>query len=97
MVYVPGTDFVGLWRAVTGGSQKAEMPGLDFVISALDRCNLINVSISGTEPVTNQSTTMWFRPATPSYSAEGVLYLWNGAAYVTATPALFNDYLAAVG
>ncbi len=97
MVYVPGTDFVGLWRAVTGGSQKAEMPGLDFVIDALERSGLFNISISGTAPVANESTTMWFRPATPSYSAEGILYLWNGSAYVTATPALFNDYLAAVG
>ena len=97
MVYTPGTDFVGLWRAVTGGAQKAEMPGLDFMISALSRSGLINVSMSAVAPVANQSTTMWFRPATPTYSAEGILKLWNGSAYVTATPALFNDYLAAVG
>jgi hypothetical protein len=97
MTYTPSTDFVGLMRAVTGGVQKGEIPGLDFMISALSRSGLINVTISLTEPVANQSTTMWFVPATPSYSAEGALFLWNGAAYVAATPALFNDYLAAVG
>jgi len=97
MTYNPTTDFVGLWRAVTGGAQKAEMPGLDFVVDVLSRSGLFNITISGTEPASNQSTTMWFRPATPSYSAEGILYLWNGSAYVVATPALCNDYLAAVG
>jgi hypothetical protein len=97
MSYTRATDFVGLMRAVTGGVQKAEMPGLDFLISGLSASGLVNVSISATAPVANQATTMWFQPATPSYSAEGVLYLWNGAAYVAATPALFNDYLAAVG
>jgi hypothetical protein len=97
MAYDFSTDFVGLWRAVTGGAQKGEIPALDLIISALSRSGLINVSISETQPVVNQSTTMWFAPASPSYSAEGVLKLWNGSAYVTATPALFNDYLAAVG
>ncbi len=97
MTYNPATDFMGVWRAVTGGVQKGEVPLLDVVIAALDRCNLINVSFGATEPVANQSTTMWFVPATPSYTAEGTLYLWNGSAYVAATPALFNDYLAAVG
>ena len=97
MSYTPTTDFVALARAVTGGVQKAEMPGLDFIISALQRCGLIYCTISLTEPVANQSKTMWFVPATPSYSAEGTLKLWNGSAYVAATPELFNDYLAAVG
>lgn len=97
MSYTPSTDFVALARAVTGGIQKAEFPGLDLLVNILGRSGLINVSISATQPVANQATTMWFLPATPSYSAEGALYLWNGAAYVAATPALFNDYLAAVG
>ncbi len=97
MSYAPGTDFVGLWRNQSGGAVKGEMPGLDFVIDALYRSGLINVSISSTQPVANQATTMWYQPSNPSYSAEGILRLWNGAAYVTATPALFNDYLAAVG
>jgi hypothetical protein len=95
MVYTPGTDFVGLWRAVTGGAQKGEMPGLDFTVAALKRSGLLNVSISGTQPTSNQAKTAWFRPASPTFSAEGILYLWNGSAYVTATPALFLAYLNA--
>jgi hypothetical protein len=95
MSYNASTDFVGLWRAITGGAQKGEMPGLDFVIAALDRCNLLNVSISATQPVASQASTMWFVPATPSYTTEGALFLWNGSAYVAATPALFKAYLAA--
>jgi hypothetical protein len=97
MSYAPTTDFIALARAVTGGVQKAEIPGLDVIVDILRRSGLINVSVSATQPVANQATTMWFQPATPSYSAEGTLRLWNGAAYVAATPALFNDYLAAVG
>ncbi len=97
MSYTPSTDFIGLWRAITGGVQKGEMPGLDLIVDIIGRSGLVNVSISATAPVANQATTMWFLPATPSYSSEGALYLWNGAAYAAATPALFNDYLAAVG
>ncbi len=97
MSYNASTDFLGLFRAVTGGAQKGQMPGLDWLAAALERSGLVNISISATQPVANQSTTMWFAPATPSYTTEGTLYLWNGSAYVAATPALFNDYLAAVG
>lgn len=97
MSYTPTTDFIGLARAVTGGVQKGEIPGMDLVINILSRCGLFNITIAATQPVSNQAKTMWFLPATPSYSAEGTLYLWNGSAYVAATAELFNDYLAAVG
>jgi hypothetical protein len=99
MSYTPGTDFVALWRNQTGGAAKGEMPSLDFLISALDRAGLINVTFSDTQPTANQATTMWFRPAIPTYSGEGVLYLWNAStsAYLVATPTLFAKYLAAVG
>ena len=93
MSYNPPSDFVGLWRSVAGGVEKGEMPGLDFVIAALGRSGLIRVVTSDTQPVTNQSITAWFRPANPSFSAEGVLFLWNGSAYVVATPELFHDML----
>lgn len=95
MSYNPATDFVGLWRTVTGGVAKGEIPGLDFVVSALGRAGLITVSVSGTQPVANQATTAWFQPASPSYSAEGALYLWNAtaSAYQAATPALFRQFL----
>jgi hypothetical protein len=41
MVYNPATDFLGLWRASGGNVSKMEMPGLDFVISALARAGVI--------------------------------------------------------
>jgi hypothetical protein len=91
-MYVPSTDFVGLWRSqIGGGAKKAEMPGLDFVMAALDRAGIINIAVSGTAPTSNQSTTAWFRPASPSAMGEGFLYMWDGAAYVLATPALFSN------
>lgn len=97
MTYTPSTDFVGLWRAIAGGVEKAEIPGLDLVVAALGRAGLLSVTVSSTAPVANQSTTAWFQPASPSYSAEGALYLWNAtaSAYQAATPALFQDYLTA--
>jgi hypothetical protein len=99
MSFVPGTDFVGLWRNQTGGAAKMEMPSLDFMITALQRAGLVNVVFSDTQPIANQATTMWFRPAIPTYAGEGVLYLWNAptASYLIATPALFAKYIAAVG
>jgi hypothetical protein len=95
MSYNASTDYIGLWRAVTGGAQKGEMPGLDWLVSAMSRSGLFHITISATQPVSNQAATMWFAPATPSYSSEGTMYLWNGSAYVAATPALFKAYLAA--
>jgi hypothetical protein len=97
MSYNPSTDFVGLWRTVTGGVAKEEMPGLDFVVAALGRAGLVNVTVASIAPTSNQSTTAWFQPASPSYSAEGALWLWNSttSAYVAATPALFRQFLEA--
>lgn len=98
MSYTPGTDFVALWRNQTGGAAKAEMPTIDFLVSALQRAGLINVTFSDTQPIANQATTMWFRPAIPTYAGEGVLYLWNAAtaAYLIATPTLFAAYIKAL-
>jgi hypothetical protein len=95
MSYQPSTDFVGLWRAVPGGLEKGEMPGLDFTVMALARAGLVSVVVSSTPPTTNQASTAWFRPATPSYAAEGALYLWDSVllTYVPATPSLFATYL----
>jgi hypothetical protein len=98
MSYNPATDFVGLWRAIVGGVEKAEMPGLDFVVAALGRAGIVNVVFSSAPPTVNQASTAWFQTATPSYAAEGVLYLWDGTllTYVPATPALFAVYLTAI-
>jgi hypothetical protein len=97
MPYAAGTDFVGIWRAVTGGAKKGEMPSLDFMVAALQRAGILVVSIGGSQPTTNQPKTAWFRPATPSYSGEGVLYFWDttSSSYLPATPKLFLAYLNA--
>lgn len=91
MPYNPSSDFVGLWSAVSGGVQKAQMPGLDFVVQALGRAGLLRISTSATAPITNQLTTAWFRPTSPSFSGEGTLFLWDASLnmYVPATPELF--------
>lgn len=91
MVYNPATDFLGLWRNIAGQVSKLEMPGLDYAIAALARAGVITLSVSATAPVVSQSTTAWLQAAVPSYSAEGVLRLWDpvAAAYAAATPALF--------
>lgn len=95
MAYNPSTDFVGLWRAIAGGVEKAEMPGLDFVVLALGRAGLLTTVISDIAPTANQAATAWFNPANPSYAAEGALYLWDVriGAYAPATPELFLVYL----
>src|SRR5579859_148828 len=97
MSYNPVTDFVGLWRAVSGGVAKVELPGLDFVIAALGRSGAINISTSTTAPVTNQATTAWLQPAATSYAAEASFFLWNavGASYQPATTRLLMEMLAA--
>lgn len=97
MPYEPSTDFVGLWRAVLGGVEKSELPGLDFVVAALGRAGIIRVVFSEVAPTVNQSTTAWFRTAHPSYAAEGALYLWDQrlGTYVPATPELFLIYIMA--
>jgi|SRR5215471_464347 len=96
-MYTPSTDFVGLWRAISGGVQKVEMPGLDFVISGLGRAGIINLSTAGSAPTSNQSTTAWLQPAATSYAAEGVFQLWNAtaSAYQNATMRLLLEMLAA--
>jgi hypothetical protein len=97
MTYAPATDFIGLWRNIAGQVSKLEAPGLDIVVAALARAGLFTLSVSATAPVANQSTTAWLQAAVPSWSAEGVLQLWNPAlgAYAPATAALFLDLLQA--
>lgn len=94
MSYAPTTDFLALLRDLGSGMRTERMPGLDFVISALARAGFVTLSVSATAPVANQSTTAWFLPASPSWTGEGALYLWNAgaAAYQLATPALWQAY-----
>lgn len=97
MVYNPATDFLALWRSTGPNVVKLEIPGLDFVLTALARAGAINLTVSGTAPVANQATTAWLRAAAPSYSAEGAFFLWDKVttAYLAATPRLFLQFLEA--
>lgn len=97
MPYNPATDFLGLWRNNGADVSKLEMPGLDYVVAALDRAGVLNLDVSATPPVANQDVTAWLQTAVPSSSGEGTLYLWNAAAsaYEPATPALFLRMLEA--
>lgn len=100
MGYTPATDFLALLRNTGGGVRTEQMPGLDWVVAALARAGFITLAVSATAPVTSQATTAWFQPASPSWSAEGILYLWNAqavpAAYQPATPALWAAYFVPV-
>lgn len=97
MTYNPATDFLAVWRNIAGTVTKLEMPGLDYVVAALARAGIITLSVSATAPVVSQPTTAWLQAAAPSYSAEGVLHLWDpiATAYALATPALFFEMLQA--
>lgn len=99
MAYDPATDFLGLLRLTGGGVRSERMPGLDWLVSALNRMGLFAVSIGQTAPVANQATTVWIKPALPSWSAEGAVYLWSAVlgAYAPATPALWQAFLTPSG
>lgn len=98
MSYNHITDFIGLWRRITGGVEKAMMPGLDWWVAAMARAGLINVVVSGTPPTGNEDQTAWFKPANPTYQAEGELFLWDNEqqGYFPATPGLFFKMLERV-
>lgn len=98
MSYNPITDFLALLRTTAGGVRSERMPGLDFVVSALARAGMITLYVGQTEPVVNQAATAWFVPASPSWVAEGVLFLWNVDAgkYQVATPALWTAFFSFV-
>lgn len=99
MSYNPTTDFLGLLRLAPGGVEASRAPGLDIILSALARAGLFNLSVGQTAPTSNQAATAWLQPAQPSWTAEGVLWLWNASTsqYAPATPALFLDMLQASG
>lgn len=98
MAYSSLTDFIGLLRQTANGMRAVRMPGLDYVVEALQRAGMFQISVGQSQPVTNQSITVWFRPAVPSYVSEGVVFLWNPATveYEVATPALWNALFLAV-
>lgn len=96
MSYAPTTDFLALLRQAASGDSMARMPGLDYVLSALARTGLFALSVGQTAPLVNQASTIWLLPATPSWTAEGKVFLWNSGtpAYELATPALWSALLS---
>lgn len=91
MSYNPVIDFLALIRRTSNGARVAEIPGLDFTLAALARAGMFSLSVGQTEPASNQATTLWLRPASQSWTAEGTVFLWNPATleYEVATPALW--------
>lgn len=92
--YVPASDFLALLRTTPQGVALARAPGLDIVLAALARANMFRLYVGLSPPTTNQATTAWLQPAQPSWTAEGTFWLWNGTAYVTATPALWGKLIS---
>lgn len=99
MSYNPTIDFIGLIRTTAGGVRTEEMPGLDWLVSAMARAGLVALSVGQTAPVVNQATTFWFKPSLPSWLAEGTLYIWNpvDVQYEVATPALWKAFFGPAG
>lgn len=95
MSYNPLTDFLGLLRQASGAATLERMPGMDYVLAAMARAGMITLSVGQTAPTANQATTVWLQPALPSWTAEGIVFLWNPAtaAYELATPALWDIIL----
>jgi hypothetical protein len=96
--YNPITDFLGLLRQGSNAVSAARMPGMDFVLAALSRAGVINLWSGQEAPTTNQATTVWIMPALPSWTAEGVVFLFNSStgAYELATPALWSALLTTI-
>ena len=99
MSYSPITDFLGLLRSSPGGVSFERMPGLDYVVAAMARVGMFTLYVGQTAPTSNQPTTVWLLPSSPSWVAEGVVFLWNAStgAYAPATPALWIALLSVAG
>lgn len=97
MSYNPATDFLGLMRASNDGAEPSRMPGLDFIVAALSRAGLIALWTGQAAPQVNVTTTVWFKPANPSWTAEGATFLWDAetSEFAPANPRLWGSLLAA--
>lgn len=97
MAYSSTTDFIALLRQTSGGVRTERMPGLDYVVAAMARAGMFQLSVGQTAPTVNQPSTVWLQPSTPSWVAEGVVFLWNAVLgqYQAATPALWTALLTA--
>lgn len=96
MPYNPATDFIALLTQTAEGIALERMPGLDYVLAAMARAGMFQLSTGQTAPTVNQAGTAWLRTSAPSWVAEGVVFLWNSATqeYEAATPALWSALLS---
>ena len=96
MSYSPVTDFLALLRGTTDGAELARMPGLDYLLAGMQRAGLITLWTGQTAPTVNQASTVWLKPAAPSWTAEGVVYLYDAdiGDFAPATPALWATLLS---
>jgi hypothetical protein len=97
MAYNSATDFLALLRNTANGERIASVPGLDYVVSAMARAGMFTLSVSQAAPTMNQSSTVWFKPASPnSWSAEGAVFLWNSVSmqYEPAHPSLWGPVIS---
>jgi hypothetical protein len=97
MAYNAVTDFMALLRQTSGGPRMARIPGLDYVLAAMARAGMFLLSVSATEPTTNQAATVWLQPSSQgSENAESSVFLWNSstAEYEPATPQLWASVLS---
>lgn len=95
MSYNPTTDFLGIVRTAYGVTSLGKLPGLDFVIAAMARAGMIRLYTGQMAPTVNQDSTVWLRTSSPSWVAEGAVFLWNAAtqAFEAATPELWAAIL----
>jgi hypothetical protein len=91
MAYDPVTDFLTLARQTSGGVRIESMPGLDYVLVALERMGFCNVWINPSTPPTN-ATTAWLKTSSTSYATEGSVFLYDPVtdAFEPATPELWQ-------
>lgn len=80
-------DGSGVSSNVSGWWQRLDSR-LGFYVR-LWRAGIINMQFNGAAPAVNQDITAW--------ADNGTIKLWNGTAYVTATPVLFARLMSEVG
>jgi len=73
------------------------MPALDHAIATMARVGMFDLHIGAEPPLRpvlspRPHADVWLKPAVPSWSAEGTLYLWDegAGAYSEASPTLWR-------
>lgn len=98
MSYAPTTDFLALVRLLPGGGVRTErMPGTDYLLAAMSRAGMFNLSVSQSAPVLSQSNTVWLKPSlSGSWTEESDVFLWDAgtSSYASASPPLWAALFA---